>query len=136
LDAPFIIKVDGRNGGSPDFFMGYEDIPPGKGIARHYHPHYDEILFVHRGTGLASLGSREAVVTEGATIYIRPNARVSLRNTGTEPLTVLFFFPQPAMADYFRDMSVPEGERPVPFSADEFAATRARHRAHIVFEER
>jgi hypothetical protein len=38
------------------------------------------------------------------------------------------------MADYFRDMSVPEGERPVPFSADEFAATRARHRGYIVFE--
>ena len=78
LEVPFIIKVDGTNGGSPDFFMGYEDIPPGKGIARHYHPHYDEILFVHRGSGVASLGSREAAVREGATIYIRPNTRVSL----------------------------------------------------------
>jgi len=56
LAAPFIIKVDRKYGGSPDFFMGYEDIPPGKAIARHYHPHADEILFVHRGTGLASLG--------------------------------------------------------------------------------
>jgi len=27
----------------------------GKAIARHYHPHADE-FFVHRGTGLASLG--------------------------------------------------------------------------------
>jgi len=83
LSTPFIIKVDRKNGGSPDFVMGYEDIPLGRGIARHYHPHVDEILFVHRGTGLASLGSLEAVVTEGATIYIPPNTRVSLENTGS-----------------------------------------------------
>jgi len=136
LAAPLIIKVDRTNGGSPDFFMGYEDIPAGKGIARHYHPHYDEILFVHRGSGLVTLGTRESTVTEGATIYIPPNTRVSLKNTGTEPLSVLFFFPQPAMADYFREASVPEGERAVPFSPEEFAAFRARHRAHVIFEER
>jgi quercetin dioxygenase-like cupin family protein len=136
LAAPFIIKVDRKNGGSPDFFMGYEDIPPGKAIARHYHPHADEILFVHRGSGLASLGSREAVVTAGATIYIPPNTRVSLKNTGTEPLTIVFLFPQPEVANYLRDASVAEGERAVPFSSEEFAALRARHRGHITFEER
>ena len=136
LATPFIIKVDRKNGGSPDFVMGYEDIPVGRGIARHYHPHVDEILFVHRGTGLASLGSREAVVTEGATIYIPPNTRVSLKNTGTEPLSVVFLFPEPGMVDFFREVSVPEGERAVPFTAEEFSALRARHRAHIIFEER
>ncbi|HEY8831909.1 MAG TPA: cupin domain-containing protein [Gemmatimonadaceae bacterium] len=66
------------NGGSPDFLMGYEEIPPGKGIPRH--PRHDEILFVHRGSGLVSLGSREATVSEGATIYIPPNTCVSLKN--------------------------------------------------------
>ena len=136
LAAPFIIKVDRANGGSPDFFMGYEDIPPGAGIARHYHPSMDEILFVHRGSGLASLGSREAVVTEGATIYIPPDTRVSLKNTGTEPLSIVFLFPQPDAVNYFRDASVPEGQHADPFSAEEFSALRARHRAHIVFEER
>jgi quercetin dioxygenase-like cupin family protein len=135
LAVPFIIKVDQKNGGSPDFLMGYEDIPPGKGIPRHFHPHHDEILFVHRGSGLASLGSREATVSEGATIYIPPNTRVSLKNTGTQPMTVLFFFADPSMAGFFRDISVPEGQKTVPFSAEEFAAIRARHREDIVFEE-
>jgi len=128
--------VDRTNGGSPDFVMGYEDIGPGNGIARHFHPSMDEILFVHRGTGLASLGEREAVVTEGATIYIPPNTRVSLKNTGSEPLSIVFLFPHQGMADYFREASVVEGDRAIPFSAAEFAAFRARHRAHIVFEER
>lgn len=135
LAVPFIIKVDRFNGGSPNFMMGYEDIPAGRGIPRHYHPPCDEILFIHRGSGLATLGERQVEVREGATIYIPPNTRVSLKNTGTSPLTVLFFFPDPAMADYFRDGSVREGEAAKPFTEEEFAAFRARHSKHIVFEE-
>jgi hypothetical protein len=65
LTAPFILKVDRRNGGSADFVMIYEDIPRGQGIAPHHHAHADEILFVHRGTGVASLGTRSTAVTSG-----------------------------------------------------------------------
>lgn len=133
---PFIIKVDRRNGGSQDFFMGYEHIPPGRGIPRHYHPRVAEILFVHRGTGLATLNDRQAVVTAGATIYMPPNTRVSLQNTGTEPLSLVFLFPDPDMSEYFRGQSVPEGQAAAPFSAEEFSAFRERHRDHIVFEPR
>jgi mannose-6-phosphate isomerase-like protein (cupin superfamily) len=134
LGSPFIIKVDRHNGGSSDFFMGYEDIPPGRAIARHYHPHVDEILFVHRGSGVAMLGAREAAVSEGSTIYIPPNTRVSVKNTGTTPLTIVFLFPQSELGDYFRDGSVAEGQQAVPFTPEEFAAMRARHREHITFE--
>jgi mannose-6-phosphate isomerase-like protein (cupin superfamily) len=134
LGSPFIIKVDRQNGGSSNFFMGYEDIPPGRAIPRHYHPHVDEILFVHRGSGVAMLGSREATVTAGATIYIPPGTRVRLKNTGTEPLTIVFLFPKSELGDYFRDVSVAEGQQAVPFTPDEFAALQARHREHITFE--
>src|SRR5215204_5792430 len=42
MSAPaMIIKVDGRNGGSPDFFIGYEEIAPGSAILAHSHPDYD-----------------------------------------------------------------------------------------------
>src|SRR5688500_18870518 len=53
----FIIKVDRAYGDSPSFFMGMEEIPPGKRIRRHHHPHAEEILFIHRGTGIVRLGS-------------------------------------------------------------------------------
>ena len=56
--VPIIIKVDGTNGGSSQLFMGYEDIPVGEAIQPHYHPHADEIVFVHRGRGVAMLGGR------------------------------------------------------------------------------
>jgi len=81
--ASMIIKVDERNGGSTDFFVGYEEIAPGNAIPAHLHSEYDEILIVHEGKGLARLGSEERAVTAGALIYIPPNTRVSFKNTGS-----------------------------------------------------
>jgi len=50
LAAPFIIKVDERNGGAKDFVIFTEDVPPGQSIPPHRHPHSEEVLFIHAGT--------------------------------------------------------------------------------------
>jgi mannose-6-phosphate isomerase-like protein (cupin superfamily) len=132
----FIIKVDRQYGESPSFFMGMENIPPGKKIRLHHHPHAEEILFIHRGTGVARLGAREVAVSAGATVYIPRNVSVGLRNTGTEPLNLIFVFPEPdGMAGQMRSGSVPEGTEPTPFTPEELAARNARGGEHIVFDE-
>ena len=129
-----IIKVDRRNGGSPALMMGYEEIPPGQAIQPHRHPSMDEIVFVHRGTGAAELGDRTANVGPGATIYIPQATRVTLRNTGTEPLAIAYFFSQPGYEEYLRDTSVREGQAAPVLSGPELAQIRERHTAHIVFD--
>jgi mannose-6-phosphate isomerase-like protein (cupin superfamily) len=132
----FIIKVDRKYGESPTFFMGMENIPPGKRIRLHHHPHAEEILFVHRGTGVVRLGSRETEVKAGATVYIPRNVSVGLRNTGTEPLSLIFVFPESdGMSGQMRSGSVPLGEEPKPFTPEELAARNARASEHIVFDE-
>jgi oxalate decarboxylase/phosphoglucose isomerase-like protein (cupin superfamily) len=132
--TPIIIKVDGTNGGSSQLFMGYEDIPAGESIQRHYHPHADEIVFVHRGRGVAMLGDRRADVAAGATIYIPHGTRVALRNTGTEPIAIAFVFADPAMSSWFRDGTVPEGLTAAPMTAADVVARRERNREHVVIE--
>lgn len=132
----FRIKVDRKYGESSSFFMGMEDIPPGKKIRLHHHPHAEEILFVHRGTGIVRLGSREAAVRAGATVYIPRNVSIGLLNTGTEPLSLVFIFPEPdGMAGQMRSGSVGEGEQPTPFTPEELAARNARASEHIIFDE-
>jgi mannose-6-phosphate isomerase-like protein (cupin superfamily) len=132
--VPIIIKVDGTNGGSSQLFMGYEDIPVGEAILPHHHPHADEILFVHRGRGVATLGGRSAEVVAGATIYVPHGTRLTLRNTGTEPIAIAFVFADPTMSSYFRDGTVREGEPAPPMTAADVAARRTRHREHIVID--
>lgn len=130
--GPFIIKVDRQNGGSPDLVMGYEDIAPGAEIQLHRHQVADEILFVHRGSGTASLNGRTARVTTGATIYIPRNVTVGLVNDGTEPLGITFTFSRPGFEELMRDNSVPEGQPVTPISAEERARIQAKHRWHTI----
>ena len=134
LSAPLVLKVDRLHGGAPEFVMLTEDIPPGQAIPLHRHPHSDEIIFIHGGTGLASLGGREATVTSGATIYMPRNTVVGLRNTGTEPLKIAAFFSQPGYEEYLREITVPEGQVPTPLTVEELSAIRSRHLESAVYE--
>lgn len=134
LAAPFIIKVDHRNGGAPELALFTEDIPPGQAIPPHRHPGADEILFVHAGTGVATLAGREATVGAGTVIYMPRNTSVRLRNTGTGPLRIVAIFSQPGYEEYMRDISVPEGQAAPPLSVEELSAIRARHHAHVAYE--
>lgn len=135
LSSPFILKVDGRNGGSPDLVMGYEDIAPGQAIAAHQHELADEIIFVHRGSGVVELGARVTAFSSGATIYIPKHVRVAVRNTGAEPVSIAFVFSKPGFEEYLRETSVPEGQPVVPLTAEERRAIRARHKWHTVYEQ-
>jgi quercetin dioxygenase-like cupin family protein len=131
--GPFILKVDRRNGGSPDLVMGYEDLAPGAEIQPHTHLVADEILFIHRGNGVAKLGGRESPVSAGATIYIPRNVQISVRNTGSEPLGVAFVFSKPGFEELMRENSVAEGQLVTPMSAEERERIRERHRWHTIY---
>jgi len=115
--------------------MGYEDIPVGQGITPHRHERADEIIFVHRGSGIVELGARRVAFTSGATIYIPKHVRIAVRNTGSEPVSIAFVFSKPGFEAYLRDTSVPEGQAVVPLSAEERRAIRERHRWHTVYEQ-
>ncbi|MEO6864391.1 MAG: cupin domain-containing protein [Gemmatimonadaceae bacterium] len=135
LAAPFVIKVDRRNGGAPEFVMFSEDIAPGQAIPPHRHPNADEILFVYGGTGYAVVGGRADTVRAGATIYMPRSTSVRLRNTGTEPLRIIAVFSRPGYEAYMRDISVPEGAPAPPLTVEELTAIRARHRADAIYEQ-
>jgi len=131
--GPFIIKVDRQNGGSPDLVMGYEDLAPGVDIQLHRHVVADEILFIHRGSGVASLDGRESPVSAGTTVYIPRNVSITVRNTGTEPLGLAFIFSKPGFEELMRENSVLEGQTVVPMTAEERDRIRERHRWHTVY---
>ncbi len=134
LPDPFILKVDRRNGASPDLVMGYEELAPGQAISPHSHVLADEIIFVHKGGGLVSLGRREAQVSAGATVYIPRNIRIALRNNGSEPLGIAFIFSKPGFEELMRENSVLEGETVTSQSAAERAEIQERHKWHTIRE--
>lgn len=134
--SEFTIKVDKNNGGSPDFLMLYEDIPPGGSIPPHRHLLSDEILFVHAGSGSVEVGSAHTDFGPGGTIFIPKNTRITVRNTGKVPLSVAAFFAHQGFEEYLRDTSVLEGQPVVPLTPAEMAAMRKHAEMHTVYEKR
>jgi hypothetical protein len=43
------IKVDPQHGGTPHLVVGTEDLPPGKAISVHQHPHADKVVLLLQG---------------------------------------------------------------------------------------
>jgi quercetin dioxygenase-like cupin family protein len=134
LPDPFILKVDRRNGGSPDLVMGYEELAPGHAIRAHHHLLADEIIFVHSGRAMVSLGDRQSEIGAGGTVYIPRNTRIAVRNIGSEPLAIAFIFSRPGFEELMRANSVLEGETATPITAAEEAAIMARNRWHTIHD--
>ena len=134
VGVPFYLKIDRRNGGSPDLVVGMEDIPPGVAIPVHRHLAADEMIFIHHGNGIATVGERRGTITAGSMVYIPRDSRVTLQNTGAEPLSIVFVFSRPGFEELMRDASVADGEPVRPLGPDELAAIFAKHRVHTVYD--
>jgi quercetin dioxygenase-like cupin family protein len=136
LAAPFLVKVDEKNGNAQDFVVFTEDVPVGQSISPHRHPHSEELLFIHKGYGKAWLNGREAKLQPGTLIFMPRNTGVRLVNEGNEPISVVAIFSRPGFDKYQRDISVPAGEIPTPLTAEELTAIRARHRDAVVYDQK
>ena len=127
---PFIIKIDRKNGGSQQMWLGTEEIKPGAQIPRHQHLGQDEILILETGTAHVWLGDRERDVHAGGIVYIPSETWISLKNTGTEPILLAFVFSAPGFDDYLRCSSTAEGERSTPMTQEEVAACAEKGHVH------
>ena len=61
-----LIKVSPESGAA-HLSMGATEMPKGTGIFVHRHEHAEEILFVHRGNGLAVIDGDSIAISEGST---------------------------------------------------------------------
>jgi quercetin dioxygenase-like cupin family protein len=61
--------------------------------ARHFHSGFEECIYVMSGTGCTEADSGNHPLKAGDTILIPPGEKHATRNTGSEPLVLLCFFP-------------------------------------------
>jgi oxalate decarboxylase/phosphoglucose isomerase-like protein (cupin superfamily) len=109
-----------------------EDLPPGATISKHKHLGQDEILLVQTGTAHVWLGEEEPDLHAGGLVFIPANTWISLKNTGTEPNSLVAIFSAPGFEDYLRCRSVPAGERVTSIAMD--GIKDCAHEGHVVFE--
>ncbi len=61
----------------------------------HLHRGYEECIYVLRGTGVTHSESGDIPIRPGDIVLIPGGEKHMTRNTGTEPLVLLCFFPTP-----------------------------------------
>jgi quercetin dioxygenase-like cupin family protein len=99
-----VIQVDRQRTSSP-FVLGTETLLPGAEIPVHRHLHQDEVLFVHKGQGRATLEGQVRTVVPGTTVYVPRQAWHGLRNTGTGVLQMTWTAAPPGIEEFFREFS-------------------------------
>jgi len=83
--------------GSQSVTLRLVEIPapkPGEALrGPHYHQGFEECIYVMSGDGRTEADSGQYPLKAGDTILIPPGEKHVTRNTGTEPLVLLCFFP-------------------------------------------
>lgn len=117
--SQFMLKVSPKNNGSQHLVAGTEEVAPGATLPKHRHLVQDEIVLLHSGTAHIWLGDQERDLHAGGLVFIPSNTWVSLKNIGTEPISLTFVFSAPGFEDTMRCNSVPAGETPTPITPEQ-----------------
>jgi mannose-6-phosphate isomerase-like protein (cupin superfamily) len=115
----FILKVTPKANRSQHLVLSTGEIAPGDAIPTHKHLEQDEIVLIEKGTIHAHIGDQERDLHAGGMVFIPQRTWVSLKNTGTEPASIVAIFSAPGFEDHLRCESVPAGEKPTAISRAE-----------------
>jgi quercetin dioxygenase-like cupin family protein len=117
--SQFMLKVSPKNNASQHLVAGTEDLAPGAAITKHRHLVQDEIVLIHSGKAHVWLGDQERDLHAGGLVFIPANTWISLKNTGTEPVSLTFIFSAPGFEDTMRCNSVAASEIPTPITPEQ-----------------
>lgn len=122
-----LLKATAEGSGAKELFMGSEALPPGSAIPVHSHDGYEEIIFIHKGNAQLTLGEETVVAEPGTTMFIPPGTWHGVAAHGDEEATMLFIFPEPDIAEFFRRVGFKEGDPPPSLTAEDWAEIMQRH---------
>ena len=117
--SQFMLKVSPKNNGSQHLVAGTEEVAPGATLPKHRHLVQDEIVLIQSGKAHVWLGDQERDLHAGGLVFIPANTWVSLKNVGTEPISLTFIFSAPGFEDTMRCNSVPAGETPTQITPEQ-----------------
>lgn len=91
------LEICSAEKGSQSVTLRLVEIPPAKAgdapRGKHFHQGFEECIFVMSGEGCTEADSGSYPLKAGDSILIPPGEKHATRNTGSEPLVLLCFFP-------------------------------------------
>ena len=106
----FLLKIGPKTSGSKHLLLFTEEVAPGAAIPKHKHHREEEILLIQTGTAHVWLGDKEYDARAGALVFIPAETWISLKNTGTENISLVAVWNEPGFEEMLRCGSVPKGQ--------------------------
>ena len=103
------IKIS-KTAGSNNMSFLSESFTPGDAVLVHKHSNEDELIFVHKGSGILTLDDKEYKVSTGAVAFVPKGIWHGLKNTGTENIEMRFAYTPSGLEAYFREIGTPIGQ--------------------------
>jgi mannose-6-phosphate isomerase-like protein (cupin superfamily) len=107
--APMRIKIDSTKAVGATMSMVISEVSPGASIPIHLHRNEDELIFIHSGTGIVTLGDRKVPSSAGAVLYAPKGVWHGIENSGSVVLTWCATWSPPGFEQFFRETGVPAG---------------------------
>jgi glyoxylate utilization-related uncharacterized protein len=90
-------------------------------------------VYIEKGTVHVHLGDQERDLHAGGTVFIPAYTWVSVKNAGTETVSVVAVFSAPGFENYMRCDSVPPNEKVTPLSPEE--QKTCGHQGHVIYKD-
>lgn len=103
------IKIAKTHGSQTICFLS-ESILPAEAIPVHKHLNEDELIFIHKGTGLFTLGEKQYPVSEGSVAVVPKGIWHGLQNAGSENIEMRFAYTPSGFEGFFREVGTPIGQ--------------------------
>ena len=103
------IKISKADGANSISFLS-ESFRPGDELPVHKHMNEDELIFIHKGTGLFTLGEKKYQVTEGGVILVPKGIWHGLKNNGTQNIEMRMGYTPSGFEGFFREVGTPLGQ--------------------------
>jgi quercetin dioxygenase-like cupin family protein len=112
------IKIAKTDGSNTMCFLS-ESILPGEAIPVHKHLNEDELIFIHKGSGIFSLDEKQYPVSEGTVAIVPKGVWHGLQNNSSENIEMRFAYTPSGFEGFFREVGTPAGQPFVVRSKEE-----------------
>jgi mannose-6-phosphate isomerase-like protein (cupin superfamily) len=107
--VPITIKISQAKHGINGISFCVEQMDPGSKMRVHKHLNNDELIFIHRGQGMLTLGDQIIEVKTGAVAFIPRGIWHGMDNTGSEKLHMIFQYSPAGFEEFFIENGTPVG---------------------------
>ncbi len=121
------VKVDSKIAVGATMSMIVSEVGPGAVIPVHLHRNEDELIFIHTGSGIVTLGDERIPVSPGAVLYGPRNIWHGVENTGSSTLTWCAIYSPPGFEQFFRETGVRPGGNESPAPSERVAAIARKY---------